>query len=31
VHVRRKELIVPNLVIIAIALFVGIGWIVVGR
>jgi hypothetical protein len=31
VHVRRKELFVPNLVIIAIALFVGIGWIVVGR
>ena len=31
VHLRRKELFVPNLVIIAIALFVGIGWIVVGR
>ena len=31
VHVRRKEVFVPNLVIIAIALFVGIGWIVVGR
>ena len=31
VHVRRKELIVPNVVIIALALFVGIGWIVVGR
>ena len=30
-HVRRKELLVPNLVIIAIALFVGIGWLVVGR
>ena len=28
-HVRRKELFVPNLVIIAIALFVGIGWIAV--
>jgi len=28
-HIRRKELFVPNLVIIAIALFVGIGWIVV--
>ena len=28
-HVRRKELIVPNLVIIAIALFVGIGWLLV--
>lgn len=27
VHVRRKELFVPNLVIIAIALFVGVGWI----
>ena len=31
VHVRRKELFVPNLVIIAVALFVGVGWIVVGR
>ena len=30
-HVRRKETPLPNLVIIAIALFVGIGWIVVGR
>lgn len=30
-HIRRKELFVPNLVIIAIALFVGIGWLVVGR
>jgi hypothetical protein len=30
-HVRRSELVVPNLVIIAIALFVGIGWLVVGR
>jgi hypothetical protein len=30
-HVRRKETVIPNVVIIAIALFVGIGWIVVGR
>ena len=29
VHIRRKELVVPNLVIIAIALFVGIAWLVV--
>ena len=28
-HVRRKELIVPNVVIIAIALFVGVGWLLV--
>lgn len=31
VHSRRKELFAPNLVIIAIALFVGVGWIVVSR
>ena len=30
-HIRRKELVVPNIVIIAVALFVGIGWLVVGR
>lgn len=29
VHIRRTELVVPNLVIIAVALFVGIGWIAV--
>ena len=28
-HVRRKETVIPNLVIIVIALFVGIGWLVV--
>lgn len=30
-HIRRNELFVPNLVIIAIALFVGIGWLLIGR
>ena len=28
-HVRRKETVVPNVVIITLALFVGIGWLVV--
>jgi hypothetical protein len=28
-HVRRKETVVPNVVIIALALFVGIGWLLV--
>ncbi len=27
-HIRRKETVIPNVVIIAIALFVGIGWLV---
>ena len=28
-HVRRKETVIPNVVIIAAGLFVGIGWLVV--
>ena len=30
VHVRRKETVVPNLVLVALALFVGIGLLVAG-
>jgi hypothetical protein len=29
-HVRRKETVIPNVVLIVIALFVGIGWLVWG-
>lgn len=28
-HVRRKETVIPNVVIIALGLFVGIGWLLV--
>jgi len=28
-HLRRKETVIPNVVIILLALFVGIGWLVV--
>ena len=28
-HVRRKETVIPNVVIVALGLFVGIGWLLV--
>lgn len=30
VHIRRKETFVPSIVLFAVALFVGVGWLVVG-